>query len=118
MKLQLEKSGLEIFFKPWQVMVLKYLEAHPEGSTSRVVCNSINDSIRISRASVINFLEDMADAGYLHRRYETGKGGRHGIYRLKKSIDILLTSLLEDTVKRLAEEFPSKREYMLRALEA
>jgi len=44
--------------KPWQVGALRLLEEHPEGATSRA------EQTGISRASVISFLEEMAEAGF------------------------------------------------------
>jgi len=50
--------------KPWQVGALRLLEEHPEGATSRAVWEGIAEQTGISRASVISFLEEMAEAGF------------------------------------------------------
>ena len=56
------KESLYMFFKDWQVEALRYLwRIQPEGANSRAVWTNVNESLEgsISRASIINFLNDM-----------------------------------------------------------
>ncbi len=76
------KEGLEMFFKDWQVESLRYLwSIKPEGANSRAVWENVNESLQgsISRASIINYLNDMVYEGLITYREETGKGGHHRV---------------------------------------
>jgi hypothetical protein len=82
LKLDLNETGLNMFFKPYQQKALKILWEYPEGLSSRQVWNSTNREIpnSISRASIINFLNDIAEYGILDYRVEYGKGGERRYY--------------------------------------
>ena len=57
--------------------------ASPEGLNSRAIWMKANEALKpesISRASIINFLEDMREAGVLKGVERTGKGGHHWVY--------------------------------------
>ena len=80
------KEGLAMFFKDYQVESLRYLwRIPPEGANSRAVWFNVNESLQgsISRASIINFLNDMVDESLLTYTETTGKGGHHRIYTIK-----------------------------------
>jgi hypothetical protein len=82
LKLDLSESGLDMLFKLYQQKALSILWDHLEGLNSRQVWEMTNKKIpdTISRASIINFLNDMAEYGLLDYREESGKGGYHRIY--------------------------------------
>jgi predicted transcriptional regulator len=77
--MDLGKDGLEMFFKPWQVMVLETFWDQNVELSSRDVWEAVG-STEISRASVINFLEAMHELSILDKNEVTGKGGYRGIY--------------------------------------
>ena len=86
LEMDLSKTGYEMFFKDWQVESLRYLwRVQPEGANSRAVWLNVNESLRgsISRASVINYLNDMVEERLLTYTETTGKGGHHRIYTIK-----------------------------------
>ena len=83
--MDLSKDGLEMFFKPWQVEALRALWNSKEAMSSRDVWDAV--STDISRASVINFLEAMAQSGILDKSEITGKGGHRGMYTPKYDED-------------------------------
>ena len=77
------QEGLDMFFKDYQVKALKALWTSNEGMSSRQVWDAVGaDSI--SRASIINFLNDCLENDLLEANYITGKGGHRGIYRPKR----------------------------------
>ncbi len=78
-KMDLEPEGLLMFFKPWQIKCMNALWSNSEGKSSRYVWEVVKDEI--SRASVINFLEEMTRNGLLSKNEITGKGGHRGIYK-------------------------------------
>jgi len=97
MKIDLEKTGLEMFFKDWQVPIAQRLLTECTTSESALKTSELTDYIQsllneedkdkpkeekrtISRASVIFFLQDGEEAGLFNSREETGKGGKHRLY--------------------------------------
>lgn len=85
-----EKEGLEIFLKPYQVDIIKYLLAHPEQKsldiTNYLSGNIVGDTR--SRASIINTLNSLEDWGLLESYQATGKGGHHGVYSINSKLNI------------------------------
>ena len=75
-----EQEGLLMFFKDWEIASIEYLWNNPD-SNSREVWEGIEK--KRSRASIINFLEDAHNLGILDKFERSGKGGYHGIYKVK-----------------------------------
>jgi hypothetical protein len=83
LSLDLSREGLEMFFKPYQVKALETLWKADRGLSSREVWDAVD---KISRASVINFLNDaVEELDLLEVEYTTGKGGHRGIYIPKRN---------------------------------
>ena len=105
------EKGLSMFFKGWQLKVFKYLwSIQPSGANSREVWSHIQETMPepMSRASVINFLQDMAEKGVLNQELKTGKGGHHGIYYHKYSESEFKQYLAEHIISKLLQEFPDE----------
>ncbi|MHA1410498.1 MAG: hypothetical protein ACTSQY_09390 [Candidatus Odinarchaeia archaeon] len=79
LKMDLKEQDLLMFFKPWQLKCLNTLWSNDEGLSSRKVWEPVENEI--SRASVINFIEEMTVNGLLTKHEITGKGGHRGIYK-------------------------------------
>jgi hypothetical protein len=62
----------------------------------------------ISRASIINFLNDMVDEGVLDYVEESGKGGYHRVYSAKLDEVGFKRSLAESFVSSLMKDFPEE----------
>ena len=79
--------GLRMVLKDWQEEAMTVLWGNPQkGQISREVFDQVNKRLSpgsISRASIINFLEDMASMGVLDRTEITGKGGYREYIPLK-----------------------------------
>ena len=74
----------EAILRDYQKQAIDVVYAHPEGVVSRAVFNSVNMTIHpatISRASIINFLNQCVDAKVLGYEERTGKGGYHRLYK-------------------------------------
>jgi hypothetical protein len=108
------ESGLRAVLKDYQEIALRVIWASPEGLGSKAVWDRVNAELKpntISRASVINFLESMREAGVLKGEERTGKGGYHWIYspamneaKFKQYIArTILESLLRDFPEETAE---------------
>ena len=111
MPLQLNagKTSLAMFFKGWQVESLRYLwRIKPEGANSRTVWTNVNESLRgsISRASIINFLNHMADEALLTYTETTGKGGCHRVYSTKYGETEFKQHISTLIISKLLKEYP------------
>lgn len=86
MKYDTEKKGLETIYKPWQVAVWKELwkgEALTSGQVHQALVKvgaTAKSEDGVSRASVINFLNNQVDEDLLAFTEFTGKGGVHRVY--------------------------------------
>jgi len=81
----LSQDGMMCIFKPYQAESMRHFWALKRPLTSREVHVHLQDrggEVALSRASVINFLNDMVDEGFLDYVEESGKGGYHRIYRV------------------------------------
>jgi hypothetical protein len=98
--LDLSETGLEMFFKPYQIAALELLWNNDEKLSSRVVWEKVNEVLpgTISRASIINFLNASVDNGLLDFDETTGKGGYRRLYASKLSKPET-SSFLSETVK-------------------
>ena len=114
-KLEIDTSqqSLRMVIKDWEEQTLNVFWDNPQKEyTSRLVWDRVNQRLRlgsISRASIINFLEDMVVMGVLSKRETTGKGGYRGIYSSKMdelgfkrfiaetALEALMRNFLEET---------------------
>jgi len=113
MPLQLDtgKENLTMFFKDYQVEVLRYLwKIQPEGANSRSVWTNANDSLRgsISRACIINYLNAMVDEGLLTYTETTGKGGHHRVYCMKYGETEFKQHIAGLIISKLLKEYPQE----------
>jgi hypothetical protein len=111
LSIDLGKSGLEMFFKPYQVEALHVLQNRgSEGANSRIVWNTVNETLPspISRASIINSLNMMVDEGVLSFIERTGKGGHHRVYKLGMSESELKEYLARIVINKLMNEYPEE----------
>jgi predicted transcriptional regulator len=83
MKMDLTEKGLLMFFKEYQIEALEAIWGSDTGMSSREVWEAVGEN-SISRASVINFLEDAVENGLIEKHEVTGKGGHRGIYSSSK----------------------------------
>ena len=78
------KEGLEKVLRDYQIEALHIIwNSDNKGMTSREVYQAVNKSLgskTISRASIINFLNDMCDEEVLKYEEETCKGGTRRKY--------------------------------------
>ena len=113
MPLQLDtgKENLEMFFKDGQVEALRYLwSIQPDGANSRTVWTNVNDSLQgsISRASIINYLNDMVEESLLTYTETTGKGGHHRVYQMKYGETEFKQHIAGLIITKLLKEYPQE----------
>ena len=123
MQLDTSKKGLKAVFKDWHLFVLEYLSQGHRG-TSRELYLYVNRLLSeqgetISRASIINFLNYLADeeelVGYTE---ETAKGGHRRRYFMGMNRREFVRAVMDRFVEQLQEidaledvgyEWPSRR---------
>ena len=116
MPLQMDtsKTGLEMFFKPYQVQALNHLQTtHPRGANTRQVHTAVNKTTQISRASIIKFLKEAADNGLLTYTTTTCKGGHRRIYKLAYPGERLTKHLIREMVTKLSREYSEEARKVL-----
>ena len=94
MKVDLTKNGLDSVFTPWQIKVLEILsDAAKTGMdyTSATLTETLNAQLGdgVSRASVIGFIDDLANWGIIQVLEGHKRGGKYGIYRFTWTIDMV-----------------------------
>ena len=74
--LDLSETGLEMFFRPYQIEALELLWNTEETLSSRKVWEQVNQKLdgTISRASIINFLNASVENGLRLLRKEATRG--------------------------------------------
>lgn len=87
LNLNLSETGLDMFFKSYQIASLELLWNNKDTMTSRQVWEQVNEIIpgTISRASIINFLNASVENDLLNYTEITGKGGYRRLYSSKMS---------------------------------
>lgn len=108
-ELDTSQSGLDMFFRDWQIRILGYLwGTQLNGATSGMVWDHLQETMvePMSRASVINYLKDMAENGVLREDKEPGRGGYHGVYYPNYSESEFKQYLAEYIIRKLLEEYP------------
>jgi hypothetical protein len=113
-KLEFDTSqrGLRMVLEDWQEEAMRVLWGNPQkGQISREVFDQVNKRLSpgsISRASIINFLEDMASMGVLSKMEITGKGGHRGVYSPKMDEPGFRKFIAKTTIEALVKNFPEE----------
>ena len=114
------EKGLRAVLKDYQELALRAIWANPEGLGSKAVMDRVNAELRhstISRASVINFLEAMREAGVLKGVERTGKGGYHWIYSPAMNEARFKQYIARTILESLMRDFPKETRAALENLE-
>ena len=110
-ELDTSQSGLGMFFRDWQIRILGYLwGTQLNGTTSGMVWSHLQETMDepVSKASVINYLKDMAENGVLREDKEPGKGGYYGVYYQKYTESEFKQHIAEYVIRKLLKEFPGE----------
>ena len=108
-----------MFFKDYQVEAINYLwRAPPTGAGSKDVWVNVNDVLSgsISRASIINFLNDMVDMKLLNFHETTGKGGHRRIYHHKYTESEFKEEIVKRFLNKMLKSFPDETKSVLEQL--
>jgi hypothetical protein len=113
------KTGFNAVLRDWQIKVMQIIWNKPEGIISRTAHQEVNQALKgetISRASVINFLEDMREMGVFTGREESGKGGYHWIYGPGMDEEGFKRFIVKRMIAALMESFPEETKEALKSL--
>jgi len=112
------QKGFQKVLRDYQIEALRIIWNHEgEGLTSREVYEATNEVLgprrRVSRASIINFLNAMVDEGVLDYSEETCKGGMRRRY--KKGLDEreFKKFLVQNMISSLYRDFPAETEQVI-----
>lgn len=104
MKIDLDKEGLHMFFKDWEVPLVTKLLTEEVEMDSRTAMNYVNERIapdKISRATAIISLQNMEGNNVLLSRQETVKGGPKAIYWRRTNMAGFLDGVVGNLLGRL-----------------
>ncbi len=113
------KDDLGTVLKDYQEIALGVLwKRGKEGAISREVWAQVNKILiekegSISRASIINFLNDMVDKDVLNYEERTGKGGYHRIYFPAFDEDGFKRSIIDKVISKLLKIWPEEARAIL-----
>ena len=99
---------MNAIWKDYQFSALGYLIENEEGTSAEILTHVVKwGGLKISRASVIQFMNRLVDAGLATYREETCKGGSRRVYALKdRSWDDFNTTISDRFLFKLWEIFP------------
>jgi len=89
----------------YKIRIIKAFFENPSNAKSVDVWNFLKETMEKppSRASVINFLKELADGKYLEYMEKSGKGGYHRVYFLELSDKQFIDKIYKDTQAQLDE---------------
>jgi len=121
LKIDVGEDGFNAVLKPYQIEAMKYLWASPgEGRSSREVWDAVNDALpggsSISRASIINSMNDLVDDGVISFHEITGKGGHRRIYKTVSDESGFKRYIAETVLRKLLHDFPEETRTVLQSL--
>lgn len=111
------QTGLRAVFKPWQETTLQTLQENPQGLNSRETWQKVNQKLNpetISRASTINFLEDLRQMGVLTGDDHVDKGGHHWVYKPAMNETQLKQFIIEEILTTLIRDFTEETKTALK----
>ena len=107
LRLDTSKKGIEAVFKPWQTEAVNILlEANEEHSSNEMHMRLKNRDIKISRASVIFFLNGLVIAKLATMREESSKGGYKRIYKIADTREDFNDKIVKIFCQTMHEAFP------------
>ena len=113
------KDGLGTVLTEYGEIAMRILwETNEENMKSQVVWLQVNKILMeedksISRASIINFLNDMVDVGVLEYEERTGKGGYHRVYSPAFDEEGFKRHMVETMISKLLEIWPEEARAVL-----
>jgi predicted transcriptional regulator len=113
-------DGFSKVLKDYQEEAMKFVWENDTAVTSRDVWHHVNEAFggekTISRASIINFLNDMVEEGVLDYEEQSGKGGYHRVYHSKLDESGFKKAIAKSVISSLMRDFPEETNEVLKQL--
>ncbi|MBS7638336.1 BlaI/MecI/CopY family transcriptional regulator [Candidatus Bathyarchaeota archaeon] len=110
--LDTSRNGLEKVLRDYQIKVLEVIWKNPDkGLTSREICDHVNKILKtrtVSRASIINFLNEMCEYDVIKYETETCKGGARRKYFQKLDEEGFKRYIAKMVIESLIKDFPEQ----------
>ena len=107
LRLDTSKTGIDAIFKPWQFEAVNILlEANEEHSSNEMHTRLTNRDFKISRASVIFFLNGLVIAKLATFREQSSKGGYKRIYQIAETREEFNNRIINIFGQKMHEAFP------------
>ena len=107
LRLDTSKNGIDAVFKPWQYGAVNILlEDNEEHSSAEMLFRLTNRDFKISRASVIFFLNGLVLAKLATFREQSSKGGYKRIYKIAETREDFNYKIVEIFCQKMHEAFP------------
>lgn len=119
LEIDTSEKGLRSVLRDYQEIALRVLWESGEGLNSRAVWERVNSRLKgetISRASIINFLEDMRGMDVLRGTDRTGKGGHQWVYSPAMSESDFKSYVVSTVLGSLRRDFPRETEAAIEKL--
>jgi len=117
-----KKQGLETIMRDHTVIAMRFLWGNgKEGAISREIWLHANKILMkekgksISRASIINSMNDMVDAGVLNYKEKPGKGGYHRVYYPAFDEEGFKLHVVKKIISKLSDTWPDATKKALTA---
>ena len=108
-----KKNGFETVIRDYVVMALRFLWGSGKGgANSRAIWLQVNKILMeeegrsVSRATIINAMNDMVDAGVLKYTERTGKGGYHRVYSPALDEEGFKLHVAKTVISKLSDTWP------------
>ena len=115
------KKGLAMVLTDYQELALRHVWSNPDkGADTRGTHTAVNKSLApkgtISRASIINFLNSMAEQGILRYVEKSTKGGMKRIYYPRLDEEGFKHLISKTIITNLLRDFPEETRKAIREL--
>jgi hypothetical protein len=113
------ETGLRVVLREYEEFALRALWESKQGLNSRQVWERVSKQLTpetISRASIINYLEDMREGGILNGVQETGKGGYHWVYTPAMDESGFKKYVAETLIGCLMRDFPDETKNVVKRI--
>ena len=117
------KQDIETVMRDYQALAMRFLwGSGKEGANSREIWLHVNKllmekGISISRASIINAMNAMVDAGVLNYTEKPGKGGYHRVYSPAFDEEGFKRHMAKTVISKLSDTWPDATREALTTLD-
>jgi len=113
------KKGLSMVLRDYEELALKHVWSSPDKGvdtrgTHMAVNKGLGENRSISRASVINFLNSMADQGILNYTEKSTKGGMKRVYSPRLDEKGFKLLIAKNIITNLLRDFPEETQQVLK----